>query len=276
MGQNYGNHPANLGAEFSYSDEAWTAEVDRVSQDPSTGRSFRKGDLVAVTAQRSLFYGGKRNLNEAHSIEPAADFSLALVLPGYGLPTPEVLSLSSLVGPDDGDPATAEDLFDSTRATGGEHWQGMRVRLTSVALVDGSGWDPAAAWEARKCRVTDGEGRFFTLRHPRYALGPAPIDRFDALGVLGQESGSGSQGTNGYELFLQEVQPASEPAVEIAHRIVVAWPESRANYQLLRGPSIEGPYQAVTDTPVTRGDRITVLQDPAEAERSFYRLERAR
>lgn len=274
MGQNYGNHPSHLGEEFSYGNEAWTAEVERLNHDPAGGRALRKGDLVAVTANRSLFYGGKRNVNEAHDKDPAADFTLSLVVPDYGLPEPEVLSLASVVNPDDGDPATSEEIFDATRATGGERWQGMRVRLTRLQVVDASGWNPTHLWGARKCRVTDGDGRFFTLRHPRQDLGPAPTGWFDAVGVFNQESGSGSQGTNGYELFLQQVLPASEPALEIAIKTVVSWPGALANYQLLSATALEGPYAPVTNAPVRWEDRQAVLQDPAEASARFYRLER--
>jgi hypothetical protein len=274
MGQNYGNHPAHLGAEFSYANEAWTAEVTRLNQDPATGRVFRRGDLVAVTANRSLFYGGKRNINEAHDIETAADFSLSLLVPNYGLPEPEVVSLASVMRPDDGDPATSEDIFDATRATGGEHWQGMRVRLTSLVLVDSSGWNPANPWAARQCRVTDGEGRFFTLRHPRYSLGPAPTNQFDALGVFTQESGSGSQGTNGYELFVQQVSPAANPALEIATQVAVSWPGPLSNYRLFSATNASGVYQPVPYPPVIWEGRNVVLQDPAEARTRYYRLER--
>jgi hypothetical protein len=275
MGQNYGNHPANLGEEFSYSNEAWLAEIQRVSHDPATGHAFRKGDLVAVTANRSLFFGGKRNINEAHSIEPDASFHLSLVMPKHGLPAPEVLSLSSLVRPDDGDPGTSEDIFDPTRASGGEHWQGMRVRLTSLEMVDSSGWNAAAPWGGRSSRVTDGEGRFFTLRHPRYDLGPAPTAPFDAVGIINQESGSGSQGVTGYELFVQEILPVEEPALEIASKAVIAWPASRSNYQLRSATSVDGPYHPMTNAPVGWDGKHAILQEPTEAQRSFYRLERS-
>ena len=51
-------------------------------------------------------------------------------------------------------------------------------------LVDTNGWNPTNLWNARQCTVTDGEGGFFTLRCPRYSLGPAPTDRFDMTGVF--------------------------------------------------------------------------------------------
>ena len=73
------------------------AETNRVSHDPVTGYAFRKGDLVTVTANGSLFYGGMQNINEEHSIDSAMDFTISLVASNYGLPTPEVISLASAV-----------------------------------------------------------------------------------------------------------------------------------------------------------------------------------
>lgn len=128
MGQNYGNLPWLHSSGLSYPDAAWATEVARVRQDPATGRALRKGDLVSVAANGSLFYGGMQNINEEHSVDPAYDFTLSLLCPNYGLPAPEVISLSSVITTNLS-PAGHYDLFDPTRATGGEHWQGMRVRI---------------------------------------------------------------------------------------------------------------------------------------------------
>ena len=76
MGQNYGNLPWLHSSAFSYDNPTWSAEVARVSHDPATGHAFRKGDLVTVTANGSLFYGGMQNINEEHSIDPALDFTI--------------------------------------------------------------------------------------------------------------------------------------------------------------------------------------------------------
>ena len=279
MGQNYAIRRPPFDDAFSYTNEAWTAEIERLNHDPATGHAFQKGDLVAVTPNRSLFFGGKRNINEAHDNDPAADFTISLVLSNYGLPTPEVISLQSVTRTNDNNAATSEDIFDATRATGGEHWQGMRVRITSLTLVDTSDWNPANLWNARKCTVTDGEGRFFTLRHPRYSLGPAPTDPFDAIGVFTQESGSGNQGTNGYELFVQEIVPSEPPVLNIATiatQPVVTWPGSLANYQLQYTNSVggSGDWQPVTNTPALNNGRWTVIADSAEAQTRFYRLQR--
>jgi hypothetical protein len=274
MGQNYGNHPAHLGEEFSYTNEAWAAEVERLSHDSATGRAFHKGDLVMVTANRSLFYGGKRNINEAHDIDPAADVTISLVISNYGLATPEVISLASIMQVDDSNAATHEDIFDVTRAAGGEHWQGMRVRITGLTLTTTSGWNATNLWSARKCTVTDGEGRYFTLRHPRYSLGDAPTNRFDAIGVFSQESGSGTDGTFGYELFVQEIAPADDAVLRIANQPVISWPSSLTNYRLESTDSLTVTnWTPVTNSPALVNGRNTVILEPNGAQK-FFRLER--
>jgi hypothetical protein len=290
MGQNYGNMPFIRDSALSYTNEAWSAELDRLNHDPATGHAFRKGDLVTITANAGAFYGGKRNINETHRIGAAYDFSISLVASNYGLPEPEVISLVSLVRTNDNDPATAEDIFDVTRATGGEHWQSMRVRINGLTLVTAEGWNPTHAWGARKCTVTDGQNRFFSLRHPRYSLGPVPTNQFDAIGVLNQESGSGVQGTNGYELFVQEVLPSDTPKLEIAFQPLITWPGSLANQPVITWPGSLANYQLqytnivggsgewlpVTNTPVLIDGRWTVIVNPEEATSRFYHLKRIR
>jgi hypothetical protein len=276
MGQSYGNMPFNGSDELSYSNEAWTAEIERLNHDPATGHAFRKGDLVSVTFNAAAFFGGKLNINETHRIDPAYDFTISLVASNYGLPAPEVLSLVSLVRTNDNDANTFEDIFDATRATGGEHYQGMRVRLNGLSLVTTNGWNPTNSWGDRLLTVTDDENRFFSLRHPRYSLGPVPTNKFDAIGILNQESGSGGQGTNRYELFLQEILP-SEPAVlNIALQPVITWPASLANYQLQYTNTVgaTGDWLLVTNAPVLVNGRWTVIQDSTEAQTRFYRLQR--
>ncbi len=272
LGQNYANRVPPRDDAFSYSNPAWVAEVNRLNHDPQTGRRFRKGDLIRITANRGLFYGGKRNINEAHDVSPEGDFSIELITPDYGLPAPETITLADVVAPDDGDPATAEDLFDPTRGTGGEHWQGMRVRIRGLSLTSPDGWNPAALWPDRRFRVTDGAGRFFTLRHPRYSLGPVPGGRFDAVGIFTQESGSGTQGRTGYELFVQQIIPHDPPVLEAKRTITLSWPATGAVYQLeVREAAGSGDFHAVTNTPVVIEERNTVSLE-TELPAEFFRL----
>ena len=274
MGQCYGNMPWHRSDDFSYTDEAWSAEVNRLTHDPATGHTFRKGDLISITANQSAFYGGKRNVNETHEIDPAADFTISLVISNYGLPAPVSLSLASLVRTNDNNTTTREDIFDQTRATGGERWQSMRVRLTGLTLLTSNGWNANAEWGQRLCTATDGEGREFQLRHPRYSLGDAPTNRFDAIGVLNQESGSGTDGTFGYELFVQEIAPASDAVLNIATKTVITWPGVLTNYRLQSSESMTEPvWHAVTNPPALINGENTVIEDAAAARR-YFRLER--
>ncbi|HEY9171025.1 MAG TPA: hypothetical protein VI136_01950, partial [Verrucomicrobiae bacterium] len=101
---------------------------------------------------------------------------------------------------------------------------------------------------------------------------------FDAIGILNQESGSNAQGTNRYELFMQEIVP-SEPAVlSIATSPVITWPGGLANYQLQFTNAVGGPgeWQPATNVPALVNGRWTVIIDPADAATRFYRLQRVR
>ncbi|MCL5098817.1 MAG: hypothetical protein M1608_15050 [Candidatus Omnitrophica bacterium] len=272
MGQNYANIVPPHDDLFSYPNDAWVAEINRLNSDPSTGHKFRAGDLIQVTARQALFYGGKRNINEGHDIDPAKNFEISLVTSNYGLPAPETITLADVMRIDDGNPDTSEDIFDPTRASGGEHFQGMRVRINNLTLETTNGWNPAARWDDRKCVVTDGAGRCFTLRTPRYSLGPAPVKRFDAVGIFTQESGSGLQGTNGYELFVQQVIPREPPSIGIALKVTVSWPADGVAYQLEYQTDLNATnWFPVTNTPVLIDGSNTVLVSPSPPER-FYRL----
>lgn len=278
MGQNYALRRPPGDDSFSYSNEAWLAELDRVNHDPASGHAFRKGDLVTVTANGSLFFGGKRNLNEMHRNEPDYDFSISLVASNYGLPNPEVISLASLLRTNDHNPATSEDIFDSTRLSGGEYWQGMRIRINGLRLETTEGWNPAGAWADRRCLATDGEDRLIPLRLPRYSLGAAPTNLFDAIGILNQESGSGAQGTNGYELFVQEIAPSASPVLNASLSPVISWPGPLENYELQFKPAADeaSSWQKATNQPGLVEGRWTVVIPPEESRTRIYRLHRTR
>lgn len=274
MGQNYANRVPPRDPEFSYSNEHWVGEILRLIHDPATGRPFRAGDLVEITANRALFFGGKRNLNEAHSVDPAANFTIRLLAADYGLPAPQVITLADLMNPggDAGNWQTWPAIFDPTRATGGERYQGTRVRINGLMLMTTNGWNPTNAWGARLCTVTDGAGRYFSLRHPRYSLGAAPAGVFDAVGIFNQESGSGVQGTNGYELFIQQVIPQAPATLAIAPKMELSWPVSGAGYQLEYSTVLNPTdWLPVTTPPVVVNGQNIVLEPPSSPQR-FYRL----
>jgi len=268
MGQNYSSVGPWIPEGNLYSEPEWSNEMFRLNYDTNTLHHFRAGDLVEVTANQSLFYGGKRNVNEAHRTNEANNFHIALVEAGRGLPDPEVICLDDLVS--DG----TNQIFDATRQSGGEYYQGMRVRLESIRLTTNyygtNGWGQTA-WGDRRCTVTDGEDRFFTLRMPLTDLGPAPGDWFSAVGILNQESGSGSDGRFGYELFVQEIGPALRFVMSDGNMLVY-WPGTYTNYTLEYTTNATGSsgWSAVETAPVKY---LAVEELPADEQR-FYRLRR--
>ena len=170
------------------------------------------------------------------------------------------------------------DIFDPTRATGGEHWQGMRVRINGLTLVTTNGWNTNSDWSLRYCTATDGQGRQFPLIHPLYDIGPVPTNQFNATGVFLQESGSGTDGTFGYELFVQEIAPSDAAVLNIAVQsasVVVSWPGSLANYQLQSCDLLSNPnWAAMTNTPTVINGRNTIGLQPMAAQK-FFRLHQA-
>lgn len=202
MGQNYECMYQGIG---TYDATAWASEMNRLNYNAADNHQFRQGDLITVTANVTKFYGGKRNINEDHDTDPQYDFSISLVTAGYGLPTAEEITLSDLYC----NPTSEYPMFDQTRTTGAEYYQGTYVKLTGITLTDDTGWG-ATDWGDRLCTVEDEFGNEFTLRMPLSDVGAAPAGEFSAYGIINQESGSGQNGRMGYELFVMEVVP--EPA----------------------------------------------------------------
>lgn len=243
----------------NYDEAGWNSEMQRVMFD-GNGRKFRKGDLVEVTARKALFYNGKRNINEAHRIDPANNFDITLVRPNTVLPPAEVLTLADLKNADD------SAIFDATRADGGEHYQGMRVRIDGLRLVDTNGWGQTA-WANRICTAADDTGRTFTLRMPRTDLGapPATSEYVSAVGIMNQEGGV----TNGYELFVQEVRPALTSGPAAGGGAAVSFPADYEGFVLESTDDVGGGVWTPVDaTPV----RMIVIEDNGQAGTRFYRL----
>ncbi len=257
-----------------YDEDAWAAELARVTADPDTGRPFQPGDYVEITANWAMHYNGKVNVNEAHNPDPAFDFTVRLLRPAVGLPPAEPLSLADLV--DD----TGTPVFDPTRATGGEHWQGARVRLDAIRLADDKAvetWNhphpETLPFGARLVTCTDSTGRTFPLRLPRRSLGPAPATNrfFSATGFINQEGSN----TAGYELVVQEVGPvldiAFEPAGEdegTPSAAVLTYSADYAGYAL----EVSDDSGATWHAPALAFPTEITVHDPEASPTRFYRL----
>ena len=66
-------------------------------------------------------------------------------------------------------------------------------------------------------------------------------------------------------------QPAEAPTVSIQRAVMVSWPSFPAGYNLEAAAKVEGPYQAVTNTPMVDGNKLW-LTFPTEPDKSFFRL----
>ena len=236
----------------------WTNEMRRVQFD-ANGRKFRKGDLIEVTARKALFRGGKRNVNEGHRITASNDFDVVLVKANVGLPQAEAVTLADLVNAD------GSQIFDPNRLLGGEHWQGMRVRLDGVRLTSTNGWGKTN-WADRICTVTDDQGRSFPLRMPLSDLGdpPATTTVFSATGILNQENNN----TNGYELFVQEIGPVLELGTGPAGGAAVSFSSDYEGYVVQYSDDGLENWQDVDVTPRVR----IVVEDDGGASYRVYRL----
>ena len=195
LAQSLGNHPANQDDFFSYTDQEWLDELARVNFDDATGHEFQAGDLVEVRARIGLHFAGKFNINEAHNNDPSADFDIVLIEAGFGLPTPTSIAIGDVKDPSDA------DLFDPTRATGGELYQSTRVVLRGVEVVDASQWSA----ESTTAVVTDGTLTLPVLLGTDPAITPAtaPTGTFDVVGIFDQEASPPPVGgLDGYRLIV--------------------------------------------------------------------------
>ena len=128
----------------------WTGEMTRLNYPvySVTGEAvtepLRRGDLIQVTANApGMFYNGKKNVNTMHkgpassyeSGESYADFLFSIVILQRDVElTASEIDLSVLKD------VNNDFVFDSTRATGCEHYQGSLVHLENLLLDDPGNW----------------------------------------------------------------------------------------------------------------------------------------
>jgi len=193
MGQNIGkmvgNHP-----DGSYTDAEWLAELERLEHDPVTGHAFVPGDLVEVRARApGMFYRGKTNVNEKHFNAPEMDYDIVLLEAGYGL-VPATITLAYVKDTSD------QFIFDPSRLSGAEWFQGTLVEILNVSFVSTAGWGPNA-----QLTIMDDTGRTLPVllgRGAGFSTCPPPAGQVDLIGIFDQEATAGSPYTYGYRLWI--------------------------------------------------------------------------
>jgi hypothetical protein len=174
MGQVYDNI---WGGDGTYTNEQWLSEIYILSHDPTTGYEFSAGDKVRVTGLLK-YYNGKTNINERHSTEEDNDIIIELVEPAVGLPQGQVITLSDVKD------VNNNDIFDATRLSGGEYYQGQVVRINNVSFTE-ENWGPG-----NTALITDSTGRTLPIK---YGLGSGfsracnLAEEFDVIGIFDQE-----------------------------------------------------------------------------------------
>jgi len=165
------------GGDGTYTNEQWLSEIYTLSHDQATGYELAAGDKVRVTGLLK-YYNGKTNINERHSTEEDNNIIIELVEPAVGLPKPEVINLSDVKDFND------NDIFDATRLSGGEYYQGQLVRINNVSFVE-ENWGPG-----NTAVITDSTGRTLPVI---YGIGFGfnkvcnLAEEFDVIGIFDQE-----------------------------------------------------------------------------------------
>ena len=215
MAQNYGNLPMIADPDASYIDQAmagggetrpvWYEELDdlhlwRPGTTLDETQLVRAGDLIQVTAHvNGLEYKGKHNVNERHDIDPDNNFVIEILEKGYGLPDAQQLTLSDLKD------AGNVDIYDPSRQTGGEHYQGARIELQNVVFNGLAPGDPLSS--DTDLTITDATGRTFPVYlglSDSFDTAIVPGGNLSITGVLNQLA-TDSDRDDGYTLIVTSV-----------------------------------------------------------------------
>lgn len=194
----WGKPPASI----IYDSAAWTAEMERLNGAAGAGEAvLQQGDVILVQASApGLFYNGKYNINEQHSGDTSKDFSITVLQRGVSLDSyAAAITLADLKD------ASDQYLFDATRVTGTEHYQGSLVHLDGLLLADPANWGLDHTVTVRQGDLT------FALKlgiDPDLSLVNASLlasTPFSLTAILDQEDGSTPDSPgydDGYRLWL--------------------------------------------------------------------------
>jgi len=189
LGQNY----SRVSSSDDYTDEQLLSELFRINRDPNSGHMFRAGDRVKVTGWYK-FYKGKMNVNEKHDIDEFFDFTVELLEARVGLPAPEVIALDELKDQNN------DFIFDQTRQSGCEYYQGRLVRVNNVTITDANDWA-----SDNTITIEGANGLTFPVK---LGIGygftefDCPTGEIDVIGILDQESSGYMVCKDGYRIWV--------------------------------------------------------------------------
>jgi len=188
------NNPWNPAAT-PYTELGWYQEMERLNYPNQANAPLQRGDLIRVDARApGMFYGGKYNINEQHSVDPTKNFDITILDRGL---TPQ----ASLIDLADLKDESNAFIFDQTRATGGEHFQGSLVRLDNLTLLsDPSEWVLDGTVEVGQGSLT--MDLKLGLDPALLALTPQAGSRFSVTAILDQEMKQGGSLKGDYRLWL--------------------------------------------------------------------------
>jgi hypothetical protein len=201
LGQLYNNLPW-IDPDGGYSNQEFIAELARLNS-----ARFSPGDRIRVTGYY-LSYKGKLNINEQHNKNPDHDFTIETLKRGVGLPRPDVVTLDELKDSND------NFIFDSSRQSGCEYYQGRLVKIERVWFADAHNWGPNT-----QLVVTDGL-KTFPVKLGRgngiYAGSNNLTEPFDVIGIMDQE---GTNLKSGYRLYVMNYDGNGSVLTSREHRL---------------------------------------------------------
>ena len=113
------------------------------------------------------------------------------------------------------------------------------------------------------------------MRYPRKDLGNPPTGIFDAVGIINQESGSSTDGTRGYELFLQEVILAdASPSLNISSDGYISWKDANGEWILETTSNLQNEWTTSTET-VEHKDGFCIVKVSLDQGTSYFRLRKS-
>jgi hypothetical protein len=216
------------GTPAVYDDATWQSEMNRLNYPTGStaDQPLQVGDVVLIQAEApGLFYHGKFNINEQHSTSSTKDFNITILERGMTL---EDMNVPTLLLADLKNATNKLFLFNSTRTTGCEHYQGSLVHLDHLTLVS----DPLAWALDGTVTVQQGDLTFpLKLGLDTDLLNFDPVamqtTEFSLTAILDQES---SDLTGGYRLWLTDAanltvvpEPGTLALLSIGFVAVLAW-----------------------------------------------------